>query len=986
MKISTTYGFGLRGIAIVIAAVALMTLLSACGDSGDSDAIAGVMENVSQQSAEIQALTAQVGSMQSELAEARKTEADNVADLRAGIEELRGQDNMPAEYDDSGLKSEIDELSDAIARLEGRINSIDDEGVDTDALGQELAALSGTVSDLQARMDLDDDDDERIDSEHIESLNAELSSVLAALTELQGSGAASQIDEVLARLDWLETAVAPSYTRAYVEEAILRYNREGRQATLDYYNTPESVNEDLYIFILDEDYKLIAHPTIPANIGLDIRGPLGTDITGKNYGAEFVTVDDRGKWVDYIYLNPAANFTFERKHSWIVRHDNLIFGSGWYERTVSFQSTPSNYVRALVGQAIARYDSIGKDTILSYYNSPASVHGQYYVFAIDADDLSVVASGARPDLVGTVPDRIDPTGYNYTNDIASATVEGGWISYVILNPDTGEQQRKHSWIALHDGLIFGSGWYESGAVTASKDNPPAYVRSLVEEAIARYESDGREAAVDYYNSSESVDGQYYVFAVDADDLSGIANPNLPDYVGRIPARIDPTGYYYGGDLGSATEEGKWISYVIRNPETGVSQRKHTWVALNDGIIWGSGWYEPIDSLKGEPALYVRSLVDEAIDRYEADGLDATVAYYNSEESVDGHYYVFIADENDVMIAHATIPENVGKSADEIISPDGYPAGAQVAAAATEDGAWTSYTYLNPATGNVQTKHSWVIRHDGMVFGSGWYEDGPSKSDAAAYTRAFVERAINLYDDLGLEGTVAYYNSPESVDGQYYVFITDESDVLITHANPDLVGVHLNDVFSPSDGYPAGAQVAAAAVEGGAWTSYTYVNPATGNVETKHSWVIRHDGRVFGSGWYEEGPSKSDPAEYVQSLVQRATNLYDDLGRDATLDYYNTPESADGPWYVFVLEDKEGVLYSVANSNRPDIVGTTRERIDANGFNYGEAIAAVTEEGGGEWIDYLFTHPQTREDAPKHSWVVRRDNLFFGAGWYEGIEE
>ena len=112
-----------------------------------------------------------------------------------------------------------------------------------------------------------------------------------------------------------------------------------------------------------------------------------------------------------------------------------------------------------------------------------------------------------------------------------------------------------------------------------------------------------------------------------------------------------------------------------------------------------------------------------------------------------------------------------------------------------------------------------------------------------------------------------------------------------------------------------------------------------------------------------------------------------MGREGTLDYYNLPESADGPWYVFVLEDREGDLYSVANSNRPELVGTTRERIDANGFNYGEALAAVTEEGGGEWVSYLFTHPQTR--AMTHlstaGWCVA-DNLLFGAGWYEGIEE
>lgn len=95
--------------------------------------------------------------------------------------------------------------------------------------------------------------------------------------------------------------------------------------------------------------------------------------------------------------------------------------------------------------------------------------------------------------------------------------------------------------------------------------------------------------------------------------------------------------------------------------------------------------------------------------------------------------------------------------------------------------------------------------------------------------------------------------------------------------------------------------------------------------------------------------------------------------------------ADGPWHVFILEDRDGDLYTVSHSTRPDLVGTTRDRIDADGFNYGEAFAAVMEEGGGEWVSYLFTHPQTGEDAPKHSWVVWRGNLIFGAGWYEGIE-
>ena len=40
----------------------------------------------------------------------------------------------------------------------------------------------------------------------------------------------------------------------------------------------------------------------------------------------------------------------------------------------------------------------------------------------------------------------------------------------------------------------------------------------------------------------------------------------------------------------------------------------------------------------------------------------------------------------------------------------------------------------------------------------------------AYTRHFVQEAIRRYESEGLESTVAYYNTKESVDGQWYAFV------------------------------------------------------------------------------------------------------------------------------------------------------------------------------------------------------------------------
>ena len=134
----------------------------------------------------------------------------------------------------------------------------------------------------------------------------------------------------------------------------------------------------------------------------------------------------------------------------------------------------------------------------------------------------------------------------------------------------------------------------------------------------------------------------------------------------------------------------------------------------------------------------------------------------------------------------------------------------------------------------------------------------------------------------------------------------------------------------------------------------------------------------------DAPSKANAPAYTIWLVDQALARYERDGAEATLDYYNSIEALDGSWYVFVIEDRDGVLYSVANSNRPDLVGTTYDRIDVDGYDYGAAFAQTVEGGAGQWVSYLFTHPVTREDALKHTWIVRRGNLLFGAGWYDGI--
>ena len=61
---------------------------------------------------------------------------------------------------------------------------------------------------------------------------------------------------------------------------------------------------------------------------------------------------------------------------------------------------------------------------------------------------------------------------------------------------------------------------------------------------------------------------------------------------------------------SATEDGKWVSYVYHSPEsgglgsdnTGALQLKNVWVAKHDGLLFASGWYIIAGSSSGSFSL------------------------------------------------------------------------------------------------------------------------------------------------------------------------------------------------------------------------------------------------------------------------------------------------------------------------------------------------------------------------------------------------
>ena len=260
----------------------------------------------------------------------------------------------------------------------------------------------------------------------------------------------------------------------------------------------------------------------------------------------------------------------------------------------------------------------------------------------------------------------------------------------------------------------------------------------------------------------------------------------------------------------------------------------------------------------DPEAFAVALVQAAVDLYKAEGLEAAIAYHNSPTSIDGQWYVFITDANDLFVAHAPRPDFVGTDLKDVMRLDGSPLGVEITMA-TEVGRWTEYLWPNPDTNKLEQKRTWSIRSDGYLFASGYYAPWSpdpatlptvSKDNPKAFTHAAVLAAVALYETGGREAVAAHYNDPASIDGQWYVFITDENDIFVAHApRQDLLETDLKDIIGLDGERMLGVEIASA-TEIGLWIAYLWPNPATGENEQKRTWAIRHDGYLFGSGYYE----------------------------------------------------------------------------------------------------------------------------------------
>ena len=109
-----------------------------------------------------------------------------------------------------------------------------------------------------------------------------------------------------------------------------RYVSWGRDEVVRYYNTPASRVGGMFVFIMDEGGETLAHPNA-AVVGKSVVGNMNiVDGAGRSVGHKLLEAGEEGLWVEYEYTDYATGER-ERKHTWVVKRDDLLFASGWDE-------------------------------------------------------------------------------------------------------------------------------------------------------------------------------------------------------------------------------------------------------------------------------------------------------------------------------------------------------------------------------------------------------------------------------------------------------------------------------------------------------------------------------------------------------------------------------------------------------------------------------------------------------------------------------
>ena len=361
-------------------------------------------------------------------------------------------------------------------------------------------------------------------------------------------------------------------------------------------------------------------------------------------------------------------------------------------------------VRRVVEETVRMYD-LDRENAFVNINGLSENIVLHYPFVLNPDTGNVVAHGVDPDRIGTQSVILgDYTDKPY--DVILKEMQSGagtWVDYIFLDPVTNEDGLKRSWLVLHDGHIFGAGFYYS---IEDKMN------LVVDNAIDLYDKSGFGAVTALHAKSSA----HYPFVLDPTTGRALAHAGFPEAIGAVPppSTTTDTPFPVIAKAMEETGESSWRYITFTNPTTGMEDQKRILYKFHDGYIFGAGYYYPA-------ADKTMSVVEDVINVYKTTGRENAFASVTAQsENITPHYPFVIDPANGSIVAHGAFPENVGTQS-VIMGGHADKTSQQIL---TElqggDGTWVKYVYQIPGTDFEEKKRSYLQMHDGYIFGAGYY--------------------------------------------------------------------------------------------------------------------------------------------------------------------------------------------------------------------------------------------------------------------------
>ena len=722
-----------------------------------------------------------------------------------------------------------------------------------------------------------------------------------------------------------------------VTEMILLY-QSGGEAVFGDIAPPESLSPDsLYQFVLNaETFEVEADGSNPDQVGTVPDSLMRADMPFDQIREDIQR--DRAMWLSHMWANPDTG-TDQLMRTWLQLHDGYIFGSGYYVH--------DSEVQAIVDEAIRKYKAGGT---AAFDEISGMATGGHHSFVLNAATAQPVAYGATISADSLSDAFLSGATKPYAQIIADLNQDGHtWVSYVFANPDARTQQHQRTWLQLHEGYIFGSGYHL----------PDSRVQSLVEGAVLLHQSHGEEAFDIITPERPAYTDALYPFILNSTTLATAAHGAFPDKIGAVPV----TSLLQGDRPWPQIEEelrvdgSAWVSYVFTNPDTRTDQLKRAYLQLHEGYIFASGYYLP--------DARVQSVVDDVVSAYRSLGTESFDILKSGADLVEDPIYATILGIDGTILANGAPTPAISKTQGLAVERDRSPL--LIYGDLIRDGhVWVEDINLHPITLTEQIRRTWLFLYDDYIFSSGYFH-------ADSEVQSQVDRAIFLYVTHG-QAAFDMITPDQAVDEQaaLYPFVMDfvTSETVAHGAYPDLIG----EIPIPSlhQGAKTWPQIQEELLtHGGAWTSYIFTNPDTDTSQDKRTWLYLHDGHVFASGYYIEDAQ-------VQALVRNAIHLYNVYPTTAFEQIDAVADEEAVQLYTFVIDPE--TLEIRAQGTGPEGSGTDLAALTSADRTMDEILAAL-DGTSGTWSEYNAVNPLTGETEPKRSWLSTHDGYIFGVGYY-----